>query len=69
MSDRLLAAFIPTQIMMAVGEVYVGFVEDGCPLEWRSFISPWMSENDYEDGDESEDEWGVGMGKGKGEIP
>jgi hypothetical protein len=32
---------------VAVREVYVGFVEDGCPLEWRSLISPILSENDY----------------------
>lgn len=24
---------VPAQVMMPVGEVYVGFVEDGCPLE------------------------------------
>lgn len=36
MSDCLFSAFIPAEIVVAVGEVYVGFVEDGCPLEWRS---------------------------------
>jgi hypothetical protein len=36
MYSRLSAAVIPPQIVVAMREIDVFLMKDGCPLEWRS---------------------------------
>lgn len=43
MSRRLLGAFVPTERMVAVREIYVRLVEDGGPLEGCSFTAGQVS--------------------------
>jgi hypothetical protein len=35
--DGLLGRIVPLQLMVAVGEVDILLMEDGCPLEWCSY--------------------------------